>query len=154
KAFAPEAYERGAWVTWTDADGGTRFGQITDQARETGTWWLTSATADDRIETYLLCRVPIRTAYDRRVRDERVARGGDSHLYAVRALAYVRNDRAEVYAVAGDHLAPAVACDEPRAEALARNGQTLIALTDDEPAETVPAVAPATEGAAPVALVP
>ncbi|XVV34992.1 hypothetical protein ACQPXT_13490 [Streptomyces sp. CA-100214] len=154
KPFAPQAYERGAWVTWTDADGVTRFGQITDQAPEAGTWWLTSATADDRIETYLLRRLPIRTAYDRRIRDERVALGGDSHLYEVRALAYVRNDRVEVHAVAGGHLAPALACDEPRAEVLARNGQTLLPLdVDDVPAGQTP-TAPTTEGADTVALVP
>ncbi|WP_328638409.1 hypothetical protein [Streptomyces canus] len=153
KPFAPQAYERGAWVTWTDADSVARFGQITDQAPEAGTWWLTSATADDRIETYLLRRLPVRTHRERNERDERVARGGDSHLYEVRALAYARNDRAEVYAVAGDHLAPAVACDEPRAESLARNGQTLLPLdVDDVPAEQTP-TAPVTEGTNTVALV-
>ncbi|MFF3096779.1 hypothetical protein [Streptomyces cyaneofuscatus] len=147
--FTPKAYERGAWISWTDADGATRHGQIIDQGLQSGTWWLTSLAPDtDRVETYLLIRLLIRTKYDRMLRDKRVAAGGDSHLYQVNAIAYHRDDRGDVRAAIGDAIAPAVACDEPQAEALARNGQTLIPLSD------APADAATTEGATTMAIVP
>ncbi|MFE7933395.1 DUF6884 domain-containing protein [Streptomyces sp. NPDC057456] len=141
KPFAPKAYDLGSWVTWTDADGVTRHGQITDQAPAGGTWWITSAAADDRIETYLLNRLAIRTHRDRRERDERIAAGGDKYLYEVRAIAYTRNERGEVHGVAADRIAPAVSCQEPPAESLARNGQTVIPLETGEAAAVVGAPA-------------
>ncbi|MEH0402889.1 hypothetical protein ACFY7V_03620 [[Kitasatospora] papulosa] len=151
--FTPKAYERGAWIVWTDADGVTRNGQIIDQGPQAGTWWITSLTPDtDQLETYLLNRLLIRTKYDRMLRDKRVAAGGDSHLYQVNAAAYALDERGDMRAVIGDAIAPAVSCDEPQAEALARNGQTLIPL-DDAPAETAGTAETLTEGAAPMATV-
>lgn len=151
--FTPKAYERGAWIVWTDADGVTRNGQIIDQGPQAGTWWITSLTPDtDQLETYLLNRLLIRTKYDRMLRDKRVAAGGDSHLYQVNAAAYVMDERGDMHAVIGDAIAPAFSCDEPQAEALARNGQTLIPL-NDAPAETVGTAETLTEGAAPMATI-
>lgn len=152
-AYAPKAYECGSWVTWTDADGATRNGQIIDQGPQSGTWWITSLTADtDQLETYLLVRLLIRTRCDRMLRDKRVANGGDSHLYQVNVAAYALDERGDMRAVLGDAIAPAVSCGEPQAEALARNGQTLIPL-GGAPAESAGTAETLIEGAAPMATV-
>lgn len=143
KAFTPQAYEAGSWITWTDADGTTRHGQIIDQGPEAGLWWLTSLTADDHLETLLLHRLPNTTKYARLMRDERLERGEDEHLYQVRAAKYYLDHRGDMRALYADVIAPAVSCQEPEAESLARNGQTVIPLddaADDELFDDVPGV--------------
>ncbi|MFF4205541.1 hypothetical protein ACFYZ8_33385 [Streptomyces sp. NPDC001668] len=86
-------------------------------------------------------------------RDERLARGEDSHLCETRALAYIRNRRGHIFAVAGPRLAPALFCEELQAEALVRNGQMLIPLTAGEPPPKASA-AEIPEGATSVAVMP
>lgn len=146
KAFAPQAYETGSWITWTDADGTTRYGQIIDRGPEAGLWWLTSLTGDDRLETFLLQRMSNNTRSARRMRDERLERGEDEHLYQVRAARYYLDYRGDMRALCADVIAPAVSCQEPEAESLARNGQTAIPLdgdaADDELFDGVPGVTP------------
>jgi hypothetical protein len=149
KPFAPQAYEPGSWIAWTDADGATCYGQIIDQGPEAGLWWLTSLTADDRLETLLLHRLPNTGSCARRMRDERLARGEDEYLYRVVAAAYYLDHRGDMRAVCGDVIAPAVASDEPEAESLARNGQTALPLVDEAPA---PADTPSTEGVTPMVM--
>lgn len=142
---APKAYETGSWITWTDADGTTRHGQIIDQGPEAGLWWLTSLTADDHLETFLLHRLPNRTKYDRMKRDERLERGEGEHLYQVRAAKYYLDHRGDMRALYADVIAPAASCQEPEAESLARNGQIALPLddaTDDELFDDVPGIIP------------